>query len=450
MRLTGASVVAATVKFFFGLSLATTEIYTLTVNGVPCVSTNPLSTATYLHIVAEKDDAGQWQAYVFSDCGIKSKINIGIVEWTSQILSTGNWRLPADLSLIVVADDTPTGTMLSAVEIEEAVLSASNSGSWEYSDQGYVEDTDKEDFSVLDPHLSSPSDEGEIEFTTADEYDYTQWTVAGRGNSATENNLLQLNDTSFRTVDSVKARGVSGESLVLSVRSNEGRVIAQPDFSRLRPSAVQSASLIIDDYAETGSYGYGTLQNAVLKYEPTAVNPSGILLLQASTAGQGLVFVPPSDFGLLPFCIEIWTSATFASTITAVAPMFVSNSSTDANQILSLVRSSSSATVFGIRIFGKITTATSLSFSTNAERKITICFQPTTGKTGLVWGYLNGSKILEPTLITLTNVLLNFGGGASPSTTSFVGPFRITHGSARYSQDDATIPFDNTQPFPLP
>ncbi len=86
--------------------------------------------------------------------------------WNSNL----NWirGLPQHLSGIAVAVDTPPKTYLGQVEWIKRQLSVVSSGDWVYSDQGYVQDTDKSDPTVEQPFIEN-EELSAIEFELADE-----------------------------------------------------------------------------------------------------------------------------------------------------------------------------------------------------------------------------------------------------------------------------------------
>lgn len=213
----------------FGLTLQTLTGTKSLLNGVEINSAQDSSGLSRLQLIAERGDY-QWAVYVLSDTGMREKFWLTSITWTNSINCVELPILPSKITRIVVAHDEAAGSVFDTVTLEDASIQATNSGNWVYTDQGFVQDTDKSDPSVEDPYIWSPPDSGVITFSPVDEtYDAVAYTIAGRGGvDSTGQAILGVGSDSFGMSNFTKSRLLVDQDLSLKLHQPAFEVIAQP------------------------------------------------------------------------------------------------------------------------------------------------------------------------------------------------------------------------------
>ncbi len=427
---TGTAGTSTAAQNFFGVTLATPAANQLAINGNTLTAPAAFSTSTYLHLVFEQQEDDSWMGYAYSDNGLKEVFVAGLVNWTTRWVGAAQGYLPNRVTSVLIVHDTEPGTRLSSITWENAVLTVDNQGTWQFSQDGFVEDTDKSDPTVTDPKIYTSTDEGIITFDT-NAYDAVVWHVAGRTDNF-ENTILQMNSSSgasdsFRLIEDPKPRTLIGSDLQLAVRPPTTKVIAQPDFSRMNTSQVA----MIDDYSEN-PWTYSTSWVAPSPLPIFGEYPKSWYILHVSSSQyNGPVLELPGGFGLHPFTIEGYVAGK-------------ANASTGGNFGLGTASNwimgySSLYVGGGTSAVGSIA-GPGVSFDLHY---FAVIFVPTSGKSGYCYGYLDGNRVgttsalsIGPTIYMnaryCTGVLLNL---------------RITE-DILYSQQ-ATIPVP-TAPWPKP
>ncbi len=427
LTFTGAAGASTTgVINLFGVTLQTPSATQLAVNGNTLTAASTFAAITYLHLVFVNDGSGYWTGYAYADNGLQDTFVGGIINWTNSLVGATT-ILPSRLTSILVATDTPAGTRLKDITWTNAALTATNAGTWEFTDQGFVEDTNKSDPSVLDPNIKSATDSGVITFT-APAFDAVQWHVSGRTDNMDET-ILQLDSTegvsdSYRLLDGVKSRSQISADLKLSVRPPTTKVIAQPDFSRMDNKAVA----IVDDYS-VNPWTYSP--SAVL----TPVTPQlfgGNPNVWGPAGADFTIMSLPADFGLRPLTFEVHLTAaavgrsggyfglyTGGNWLAGAGPLSVSGGTSRVGSILGP------------------------GLSIAAYAYFAVVYIPTSGKSGYCYGYLNGTRVGTTAALAIDStlrIISSYAGG-------YMTNLRITEDVLYPETTSIPVP---TAPWPKP
>lgn len=401
----------------------------LYINNLPHPVETNLLEANRLHFIFEKAEDESWTAFVFSDNGLEEKLYVGMLPAFTNIIRNANanaisWGFKTNLKSLVVAHNTPVGTRLSNIQFTEALLTADNQGTWEYSSVGFVEDTDKADPSVATPFIETSADEGKLTFTT-EQFDIVNWYVAGSSLSDKQA-LLDYNQESSGLIANQKP-GIktTGPSLELSVRNPTNRIIVQADTSLLSTRY----KVPIDDYCES-EYTYDPATDLNLQY-------GGFGAYAGSVKNFQLLHL--SGLGLRPFTIECALGVNYSNS-TQVATIGLRFGSSPSNGSLIQWSRATNGTV-SVNING----AVAGSQTASGVIRVTMVYIPTNGNTGTTYGFVNGNRVEAITRpATIFDYLRIY---KDTNSIGAVGNIRITEGAIYPNALTCPVP---TLPYPKP
>jgi len=428
---TGTPGASNAVQNFFGVTLATPTANQLAINGNTLTAPAAFSTSTYLHLVFEQQEDDSWMGYAYSDNGLKEVFVAGLVNWTTRWVGAAQGYLPNRVTSVLIVHDTEPGTRLSSVTWENAVLTVDNQGTWQFSQDGFVEDTDKSDPTVTDPKIYTSTDEGVITFDT-NAYDAVVWHVAGRTDNM-DQSILDLNDgaDSYRLIGGVKTRSIIAPTLELKVREPATRVIAQPDFSRL--NSVGPA--VIDDYSDLE---WGQLSS---RYSLASGRPC--IWFGSDSSSPLITLLPlPTGFGLSPFTIDLEFQVSSGTTgLDAAATAYIA---VGGSTIVDIRKNQTGSNYNIVLPTGTVPSTRGPTF-----HSLSVVFIPTTGRTGYFYSYLNGTRVGTTATKTLTTDGLTARCLAYSTAwvNCFLGAIRITEGVLYPEQESIPPP---AFPYPNP
>lgn len=443
----------------FGLVIGAPTNTSIAINGTTVELADGWDTATYLHLILEGNECT-----ILSDAGLKEKVIVGPWTLTNSVDATG-WRstnnswFPRRWDYLVVAHNTPAGTMLTNLELEAAELTATNEGEWGFSNLGYVEDTNK-DLPGDPPYVHSFPEKGVLKFSTVNEYQQVQWTVSGRRQFPPvpeEPILLRTNDKKVSIQEERHSQVSFGANLQVEVERTH--IIAQPDFSRARglqtPMDVTNLGIKLDDFSNAYSSGNSSgVVGSFLGWEGSFPRDYDVYVRGNPTTSIGQGGSRPafslSSFQITDhsFCLEFWFGM---ETIPTVAGRWYATSLSSAIGVplasILLGYNYTDASNHGIVLFGEFLTP-NVRLTARKVYKATLCYKQDTNTT---WGYLDGERIAEAKVITLPiSSTVALSGPCFQNFGMEVGNMRLTRGSSVYDPNNATIPFDPYEPFPLP
>lgn len=154
--------------FIFGVQVlggASANNYDLTIAGQPVPNMDNKET---LHIIVEKEKE-RFNVIVLMDGAVvltptvlDSFVPSSYIGATSNFANVTSMQefirgLPDFLTSVTVAVDTPTGTRIDEVDVYKRRLDVTASGEWNYTNEGYVQDTDHSDPTIEDPNIYAPN-----------------------------------------------------------------------------------------------------------------------------------------------------------------------------------------------------------------------------------------------------------------------------------------------------
>lgn len=283
------------------------------INGSIVLTGTEFLTVEQLHIIVEKS-GDVWTQYVYTDTGVKHKSLIAAPAFSTEIAVGGststNLRMtgaPNVIQSVVVAYDTPVGTRLGNINFQELGLIASNTGDFEFSDTGFIEDVDKTEGITEDPYVQSSGTSDAITYTAQDVPDgaYTTFYIAGRSENPVQYVDVEVAGGAIETYrlhnqQALQALKASGAEFQL--RTPEIPVISQIDMRDLALGPFYKGS--IRDKIRSNSWGsVSTVSTDITVISEAYVY--GKVLQMRSNVGQ--LYLKRNNipgFGSRPFSIE--------------------------------------------------------------------------------------------------------------------------------------------------
>ncbi len=432
---------------------------TINMAGVPTVS--DLSTANVIHLICELDvDTDRWYLSLFTDDGVKVQSRIVKPEFSSEIVSTYSQaqQFPGPiqrfLDYVVVAYDTPPGTRITNVNFQDLAVSATETGSFQFSDQGFDADVDKNTGTVADPHVYSSIDGDSISYVAQSVPAGSLVTVhtAGQTESSVQYLDVQTSEElkTYRLLGQRALPSVVGGSVDMTLRTPTLPIVSQLDFNNVPLGSLYSLGGI--DRIANNQWQI----NPHAAYSRPSVEEGGpfspgekCLRLNNSSGFLSLPVEQVPGLGPRPFTVEIWARRADSEADATLVALFGKNGGS--NDTASDFGIRSSATDLYITIRGS---SSPVQLPTRWVPGTWGLFGMTHDGTGRISVYFNGQYV-GVRVTTLANLIstypLLFGSWTTStsgvSTVTQFSYFRVIDGVDLYEEQSYTVP---TEPWPNP